>query len=185
MLGQATPIACMLCKQGPDGIADRAESLRREGKLKEAGSLIETCLELNPVHPRALLLKGRILYEQERLSEALDALGLLDSIRGGDAGIKVVVQTLRELSERRGFEADRAFATESMAALLAEQGYFLEAMDIYRQLFMSSRETRYLEGILRVKERLEAEGSRGRAKEKIAGELKAWERWIEKRRRGL
>ncbi|MFQ5904243.1 MAG: hypothetical protein ACE5JO_11185 [Candidatus Binatia bacterium] len=81
---------------------------------------------------------------------------------------------------------DPAFVTESMAGVLVRQGYLLEAMEIYRQLFLASKgEKRLWEEILLLRDRLEREGSRETQRESVAQKLEVLDRWIQSQQRGL
>lgn len=168
----------------PTGLADLAEGLRQEGKLQEALAAVERCLQESPRHPRALLLRARLLYQEGKLLEALEVLRPLDSILGRDKRLKTITTGLDQLWQRRNSQMAPAFVTESMASLLAQQGYLLEAMEIYRQLYqVSEREKRLWEEILLLRDRLEREGSRETEKERVAQELEALDRWIQKQQR--
>ncbi|MBI2992044.1 MAG: tetratricopeptide repeat protein [Deltaproteobacteria bacterium] len=48
-------------------LADLAEGLRQDGKYSEARETLERCLEQSPRHPRALLLLGRLQYQEGKL----------------------------------------------------------------------------------------------------------------------
>ncbi|TAK07531.1 hypothetical protein EPO44_03850 [bacterium] len=146
---------------------------------------VERCLEQNPKHPRAVLLCGRLLYQEGRMLETLESLHLLGSILGQDEGLKTITASLERLWQEKNVQTEPAFITEAMAGLLTQQGYLLEAMKIYRQLFLASgREGRLWERILFLREQLAREGSREARKEKIAEDLEEWDRWIQEQRRG-
>lgn len=169
----------------PSELADLAESLRLEGRLGEALETVERCLEESPKHPRALLLRGRLLYQEGKVLEALEGLRLLDSVLGRDKGFRTLTEGLEQLWQRRNSQMDPAFATETMARLLVQQGYLLQAMEIYRQLLLASEgEKRLWEEILLLRDRLEREGSREAQDERVAQELEALGRWIQKQQRG-
>jgi tetratricopeptide (TPR) repeat protein len=168
------------------GIVDRSEGLRREGRIHEALELAENYLRDRPDHPRALLLRSRLLYEQGNLVLALEGLGRLGSILGRDQGLLELVAVLEQLSEIRKSPREPTFVTESMAKLFVQQGYLLEAMETYRQLFLSSREKGELwEEIVRLRDCLAREGSRGVEKERVVQKLEAWDRWMQEQERGF
>lgn len=169
----------------PSALVELAESLRQEGRHAEALKEVERCLEQNPNHPRAVLLRGRLLYQEGKIVQALETLRPLGSILGQDEGFQAITTSLERLWQESNVQTEPAFATETMAGLLAQQGYLLEAMEIYRQLFLvSGREERLWERILFLREQLAREGSREARKEKIAEDLAGWDRWIQEQRRG-
>ena len=92
---------------------------------------------------------------------------------------------LERLCELKAAEIDPAFATESMAQLHVQQGYLLEAMEIYRRLWLGSPgEARFWEEMRRIRDRVEREGSRDKSRESLDRELSAWDRWMQRRKRG-
>lgn len=169
----------------PGALLDRAEALRRAGKTREGMELVERSLGQWPEHPRGLFLRSRLLFEQGSFMEALEALRPLSSLAvwGREAeGLRKALERLVELHETG---IDPAFATESMAQLLAEQGHLLEALDVYRRLlFGSPGEARIWQEMLRVRERLDRGGSRDQPRESLERELAAWDRWLQRRKRG-
>ena len=166
------------------GIVDRSEGLRQEGRIQEALDWVEKFLQDRPDHPRAFLLRSRLLYEQGKLVPALEALRRLDSILARDHGLQDLIAALEQLSEIRKSPREPAFVTESMARLLVRQGYFLEAMETYRQLFLTSQEKGELwEEIVRLRHCLAREGSRGVEKERVVQKLEAWDRWMQEQQR--
>lgn len=168
----------------PAELADLAEKLRQEGKQAEALKTVERCLEQNPNHPRSVLLLARLLYQGGKPLEALETLRPLDSTLGRDAALKTIAANLAQLWRERNSQTDPAFVTESMAGLLVGQGYLLEALAIYRQLFLASAgEKRLWERILFLRERLGQEGSRDAQKEKIVQEMEILDRWIQRQQR--
>lgn len=170
----------------PSDLVDLAESLRLEGRSREALEALDRCLQESPKHPRALLLRGRLLYQEGSIPKALEGLRPLSSILDRDSGLKAITTGLEQLWDTRNSQMDPAFVTETMAGLLTEQGYLLEAMEIYRQLFLASEgEKQIWEKILLLRDRLEREGSRETQKESLAEELEALDRWIQKQQRGL
>ncbi|MFQ5904242.1 MAG: tetratricopeptide repeat protein [Candidatus Binatia bacterium] len=66
----------------PSELADQVEELRQERRFQEALEAVERCLQESPKHPRALLLQGRILYQEGKVLQALEALRPLDFILG-------------------------------------------------------------------------------------------------------
>ena len=169
----------------PSDLVELAESLRQEGRHAEALNEVERCLEQNPKHPRAVLLHGRLLYQKGNILQALETLRPLGSMLGQDEGLKAITTSLERLWHERNVQTEPAFVTETMAGLLTQQGYLLEAMKIYRRLFLvSGREERLWERILFLREQLAREGSRKTRKEKITEDLEEWDRWIQEQRRG-
>ncbi len=164
-------------------LADLAESLRREHRFKEATQAAERSLEENSKHARTLLVLGRILYQQGRILEALERLHPLRSILGEDRELKTILDGLEQLSQNRTARTDSAFVTDAMAKLLDQQGYLLQAIGIYCQLFLASEEKKDLwKEILTLRERMEREGSREIRKERIAEEIESLDRWIKKQK---
>lgn len=167
----------------PSELVDLAESLRHQGRCAEAKKTLERCLEQKSAHPRGLLLLSRLQYQEGKFLEARETLRLLEPILGGDESLNTISGGLERLRQR-SLETDPAFVTETMAGLLVEQGYLLEALDIYRQLFVASAGEKQLWGrILSLRERVKQEGSRGAGQEKVAEQLEALERWIETQKR--
>lgn len=168
----------------PSDLADLAEGLRQEGRLRDALEAVELCLQENPSHPRALLLRGRLLYQEGKILETLELLRPLNSLLGGDERLKTIIAGLGQLWQKRNSQMVPAFVTESMARLLAQQGYLLEALEIYRQLFLTSEEKKRIwEEILLLRDRLGGEDSRGMPKERAVQELEALDHWIQKQQR--
>ena len=67
-----------------------------------------------------------------------------------------------------------------MAQLLGQQGYHLEALKVYRQLYLASgAEARFWKAILALRDRLQQEGSRGTVKEKVTKEIEQLNHWID------
>ncbi|MBI4525257.1 MAG: tetratricopeptide repeat protein [Deltaproteobacteria bacterium] len=160
-------------------LADLAERLRRQGRLADAMENIARVLAEEPEHARTQLIRARILYQQGRLPEALEGLRNLESV-GSQWGIRSLVKDLEQLRRRQETQMDTAFATEAMAALLSQQGYLFEALEIYRRLFLRSEEKQpLLREILVLRERMKQAGSRGIEKQKLDQELKTLDRWLE------
>lgn len=165
-------------------LADNAESLRQEERCSEALKVIEDCLKENARHPRALLLLGRILYQDGKPLEALQVLRRLDSVLGMDEALKNLVVGVEQLCKEKNSRTDPAFMTETMATLLARQGYLIEALEIYRRLYLASaRESRLWEEILQLRNLLEREGSRATPGEKALQELATLNQWIHNNQR--
>ena len=170
---------------GPSDPVDEAEGMRREGRIQEALESVEKFLQERPDHPRGLLLRSRLLYELGKHPQALEGLREAAEIMGEDRELHSIVAALEQLGDGAKLWRVPAFATESMAGLLAQQGYFLEAMEIYRQLFQAAEERSDLwDEIARLRACAEREGSRGATLERVAREVEAWERWFKEHRRG-
>ncbi|SRR5712692_1679500 len=166
-------------------LLDSAETLRQQGRLEEALQTVKRSLEMEPRNPRAILLLGRLLYQEGKIPEALAELRPLTAILAGDSGFKTLTQGLEQMSETRDSRGDSSFATESMAQILAQQGYYLEALTVYRQLYLvSGKQPRFWQAILQLRAHLQQEGSRGTAKETVAEEIRQLDIWIEARQRG-
>jgi len=166
----------------PSDLADHAEELRRQGRLKEALEAVERSLRENPKHARSLLLLSRLLYQQGKVLQAREALRPLDTALDSDRGWKTIAASLEHLWQSRSSQMG-VFVTETMAGLLVQQGYLCEAIEIYRQLFLASEgENRLWNEILALRDRLEREGSGEMSKERIDQELAALDRWIKKQR---
>ena len=166
------------------GFVDRAETMRREGHIHEALETLGQFLKERPNHPRALLLRSRLLYELGSVPQAVEGLRDLGRIVT-DRELRSIVAALEQLRDGGKLWQAPAFATESMARLLAQQGYLLEALELYRQLFQAAPERSELcDEITRLKASVEREGSREATKERVARELEAWERWLQQHQRG-
>ncbi|MBI2090190.1 MAG: tetratricopeptide repeat protein [Deltaproteobacteria bacterium] len=169
----------------PAALLDRAEELRRAGKTREGLELVERSLGQRPDHPRALFLRTRLLFEQGSFAAALETLRPLSSLPLWAREVRGLQKGLERIVELKEAEIDPAFATESMAQLRVQQGYLLEAMEIYRRLWLGSPgEARFWEEISRIRDRVEREGSRDKSRESLDRELSAWDRWMQKRKRG-
>lgn len=109
----------------------------------------------------------------------------MGTVPGWQKTIESLKRGLEQLTGLREARLDSAFATESMARVLVEQGYLLEALEIYRRIFLDSEgEKRFWEEMILLRQRLEREGSREAPKGSLAQELEVWDRWIQKRQRG-
>lgn len=162
-----------------------AESLRQGGRFAAAIETVERSLQENCNHARSLLLRARILYQQGQILQALQSLRPLQSLLGKDRELATIVASLEQLSQKRISQTDPVFVTEAMARLLVQQGYLLQATEIYRQLFLIPEENKELwREILLLRDRLEREGSREIPKERILHEIEGLDRWIEKHKRG-
>lgn len=165
-------------------LADLAEGLRQEGRYSEARKTVERCLEQSPRHPRALLLLSRLQYQEGKLLEALQTLRTVESVLGRQESLAAIADGLEQLRQMRNLPPDPEFATQTMAELLVRQGYLLEAIDIYRQLFLTcGGERRVWEKILSLRERLRREGSRDAGREKVVQRLAILDGWIEAQQR--
>lgn len=164
---------------GVSELVDLAEGLRQGGKYSEARKTLERCLEQSPRHPRALLLLGRLQYQEGKLLEALQTVRTLESVLGRQESLAVIADGLEQLRQMRNLPPDPEFATQTMAELLVQQGYLLEAIDIYRRLFVScGGEREVWEKILSLREQLRREGSRDAGREKVARQLAVLDGWI-------
>jgi tetratricopeptide (TPR) repeat protein len=165
-------------------LADLAEALRQQGRRDEARNVVARCLERDPRHPRALLLLSRLQYQEGRLLEALQSLRALESVLGRSESLSAIANGLERLRQVRNAPTHGVFATETMADVLVEQGYLLEAVGIYRQLCETrGGDSNLREKIFRLRERLRQEGSRDAGQEKVAEQLAALERWSERQKR--
>jgi tetratricopeptide (TPR) repeat protein len=163
---------------------DRAEALRRDGCIQEGLKVVEQTLAETPDHARSLLLKSRLFYEQGDLPQAIEALRRLERTLGGRE-TRPLVTALERLKDHRGSPRPAAFATESMAKLLTQQGYLLEALEVYRQLFEGAPNPNEIrDEILRLKTLAAKEGSREAAKERVDCELETWQSWLEDHPKG-
>jgi tetratricopeptide (TPR) repeat protein len=163
-------------------VLDTAERLRRRGEPAAAMSAVEEVLRETPGAPRALLLKSRLLYQNGSLRGALDALREVESLRGSRefAELRLKLEEFEDDQRRRA-----PFVTESMARLSVEQGYLLEAMAIYRQLFEASpNRGEILDEVARLKVTVEREGSRGADAERVRREVESNDRWLVEHPRG-
>jgi len=164
-------------------LADLAEKLRQEGRLHEALEVVGRCLNESPGHPRGLLLQSRILYLAGMYAQSLRVLGSLEQILTRDDGLKRITDGLEELWQEPKPKIDPAFVTETMAELHIRQGYFWEAMEIYRQLYVASPHRELWQKILHLRSRLEKEAQK--TEEGMFDErLEALNRWIENQQRG-
>jgi tetratricopeptide (TPR) repeat protein len=168
----------------PD-LVEETESMRRQGRLLEALEVVERFLRKNPDQPRALLLKSRVLYELGRRSQAVEGLQVLQRILG-DETLQSLLGAIERLGSSTQPSSAPAFVTESMARLLTQQGYFLEALEVYRRLLEAGPENiDWHDEIARLKTRVEQEGSRGATHETVAQELAACDLWLKQCQRGV
>jgi tetratricopeptide (TPR) repeat protein len=170
----------------PD-LMEETESMRRQGRRHEALEVVERFLRKNQDHPRALLLKSRVLYELGRLSQAVEVLYTLQRIRRntGDETLQSLLGAIEQLGGRGQPSIAPAFVTESMARLLTQQGYILEALEVYRRLLEAGPEKKdWHDEIARLKTMVEQEGSRGATQERVAQELEVCDLWLKQRQRG-
>lgn len=155
---------------------DEVEALRRERRLDDGLQILNHVLEQRPDHPRAVLLRGRLLYELGSFARAVDALR-----RVGRNEFEPLILGLKRLEEAKQSVPSPAFATESMAKLLTQQGYVLEALEVYRRLLEAAEsEIRFYDEIVRLRNIVESEGSREAGRERIERELRTWDQWLER-----
>jgi DNA-binding SARP family transcriptional activator len=170
-----------MAREETSGLLDGVEALRRRGRLNDALEAVERVLAVAPEHRRALLLKSRLLYQNGALGRALDVARALDPLIGGEAAELIAALVRLDQAARR----PEPFATESMARLLAEQGYFLEAIEVYRQLFEGTANRPGIrDEIVRLTETAAREGSRDADAERVRHELDVSARWLEQHPRG-
>lgn len=170
---------------GVSELVDLAETLRQEGRLEEALQTVKRCLAMNPQHARALLLLGRVLYQGGEISRAMEELRSLNAILAADDGFQTLTRGLGEILQKKNSQTDAPFATENMAQLLIQQGYHLEALKVYRHLYLATgAEAHCWKAILGLRDRLRQEGSRGTEKERVAEEIEQLNDWIDKQQRG-
>ncbi|HEY1268781.1 MAG TPA: tetratricopeptide repeat protein [Candidatus Binatia bacterium] len=161
-------------------LVDTAESLRRRGRVDDALEAVEQVLAAAPEHRRALLLKSRLLYQRGALGRALDVARALEPLLGGEAAELTAALMRLDQAARR----PAPFATESMARLLTQQGYFLEAIEVYKQLYEASANPGVLDEIVRLTGLVEREGSRDAGEELVRHGLEVSARWLEKHPKG-
>ncbi len=162
-------------------LIDTAESLRRRGRVDDALEAVEQVLAAAPEHRRALLLKSRLLYQNGALGRALDVARALEPMLGGEAA--ELTAALMRL-DQAGRRPPAPFATESMARLLAQQGYFLEAIEVYRQIYEASANPGVRDEIVRLTGVVERDGSRDAGEERVRQELEVAARWLERHPKG-
>ena len=160
------------------GLLDDADALRRRGRLSDALEAVERVLAVAPEHRRALLLKSRLFYQNGTLGRALDVARALDPMVDGEAAELIAALVRLDQAAHR----PAPFATESMARLLAQQGYYLEAIEVYRQLFADRPGLR--DEIVRIMEIVEREGSRDADAERVRHELEIAARWLDQHAKG-
>lgn len=173
---------------GPPSIrsdaVDAIEAMRSAGRLQEALTVLERFLTAKPGQPRALLVRSRIFYDLGNMNQAVEALRDLSRRIGNDRA-QSILGAIERLRDSGKPSSDPAFATESMARLLAQQGYFLEAQEIYRGLYEASPEKIELASeVARLKTIVEREGSRGATRETMARELEVCDLWLKRHSRG-
>jgi Flp pilus assembly protein TadD len=158
--------------------------MRRQGRLHEALEVVERFLRKSPDHPRALLLRSRVLYALGRTAQAVEGLNDLGRVVGNEP-LQSLVAAIQRVGVSEQSSSAPAFATESMARLLTQQGYFLEALEVYRRLSEAAPEkSEVYDEAARLKRTVEQEGSRGATRERVAQELEACDHWLKQRQRG-
>ena len=158
---------------------DLAETLRRRGRYPEALATVERGLKKNPANPRGLLIEGRILYQMGMMEQALAALRQLDSRVPESQELHWLTRGLEDLRRGPNPKAD-TFATETMAKLQIRQGYLWEAMEIYRQLYLSTPQQPLWTKILDLRKRLQE--SPGESQDSVE-RFQALDQWIENEER--
>ena len=170
-----------MAREEVSGLLDDDDALRHRGRLSDALEAVERVLVVAPEHRRALLLKSRLLYQNGALGRALDVARALDPLVGGEAAELIAALVRLDRAAHR----PAPFATESMARLLMQQGYYLEATEVYRQLFEGSANRPGLrDEIVRTMEIVEREGSREADAERVRHELDIAARWLEQHPKG-
>ena len=170
-----------MAREEVSGLLDDDDALRHRGRLSDALEAVERVLVVAPEHRRALLLKSRLLYQNGALGRALDVARALDPLVGGEAAELIAALVRLDRAAHR----PAPFATESMARLLMQQGYYLEATEVYRQLFEGSASRPGLrDEIVRTMEIVEREGSREADAERVRHELDIAARWLEQHPKG-
>jgi tetratricopeptide (TPR) repeat protein len=157
---------------------DEIDALRRAGRLQEALALVEDFLKEKPNHSWALLVRSRIFYDLGSMTQAVE--GLRDLGRIVDPSrFKSLIGAIERLRDSGKSANAPAFVTESMARLLAQQGYFLESLEVYRRLCEAEPGNDALRNEAeRLKSIAEQEGSRDATRERVARELEAYELWL-------
>jgi tetratricopeptide (TPR) repeat protein len=170
-----------MAREEASGLLDDADALRRHGRLRDALEAVERVLAVAPEHRRALLLKSRLLYQNGALGRALDVARALDPMADGEAAELIAALVRLDRAPHR----PAPFATESMARLLTQQGYYLEALEVYRQLFEVSADRPGLrDEIVRIMEIVAREGSRDADAERVRHELEIAARWLDQHTKG-
>ena len=123
-----------------DRQVQRAQQLLEAGKLTEAESLLRQVLEKEPYHGRALLVLGRVLLQQDRPDEALEALERipphLPEYREGSkwramANFRREARAcggLQACRERLAANPDDLEARYGLAMALAAEGHYEDAL---------------------------------------------------------
>ena len=170
-----------MAREEASSLLEDADALRRRGRLSDALETVERVLAVVPEHRRALLLKSRLLYQNGAIERALDVARALDSLVGGEAAELIAALVRLDRAAHR----PAPFATESMARLLMQQGYYLEAIEVYRQLFEgSANQPGMRDEIVHTMEIVEREGSRDADAERVRHELNVSARWLEEHPKG-
>jgi tetratricopeptide (TPR) repeat protein len=160
------------------------EAMRRDGRLHEALTSVERVLKEKPNHTRALLVRSRLFYEMGGMTQAVKGLRDLGRVIGDDR-VQSIIRAIERLGDSVKSSSTPAFVTESMGRLLTQQGYFLEALEIYRRLSEAEPEkTELRDEVERLKTIVEQESSRGATRERVAREIEACDLWLRQHPRG-
>ena len=172
-------------RSDPSNEVEEIESARRDGRLHQALAAVERVLKEKPNHTRALLVRSRLFYDMGSMTQALESLNDLGRIVG-DNRAQSIIRAIERLDDRIKLSSTPTFVTESMGRLLTQQGYFLEALEVYRRLSEAEPEKSELcDEVGRLKTIVEQEGSRGATRERVAREIEACDLWLRQHSRGL
>ena len=160
------------------------EAMRRDGRLHEALTSVERVLKEKPNHTRALLVRSRLYYGMGGMTQAVGGLRDLGRVIGDDR-VQSIVRAIERLDDSVKSSSMPTFVTESMGRLLTQQGYFLEALEIYRRLSEAEPEkTELRDEVERLRTMVEQESSRGATSETVAREIEACDLWLKQHPRG-
>ncbi|MDP6559215.1 MAG: tetratricopeptide repeat protein [Candidatus Binatia bacterium] len=165
-------------------LIDQAEEHRREARLDKALEIVEATLQKSPHNPRALLLLGWILYASGKPYQAFKVLVFLKAVLGSDEGLKRIAEGLEKLWQSPDSPIDTTLATETMGDLHLRQGYYWEAAEIYRRLYLTSPgDDRLWQKILDLRDHLASEESR-ETPEHSPERLESLNLWIQNQQKG-
>ena len=169
----------------PPNEVEEIETTRRDGCLHQALAAVERLLEEKPNHARALLVRSRLFYDMGSMTQAVESLNDLGRVIGDDRA-QSIIRAIERLDDRIKSSSTPTFVTESMARLLTQQGYFLEALEVYRRLSEAEPEKGELcDEVGRLKTIVEQEGSLGATRERVSREIEACDLWLRQHSRGL